>query len=59
MTRREREELVEMLLHRAWWCDANRLPKHRLPGQAIASLPAATRERLAELTAADFQHRVL
>lgn len=57
MTRREREELVEGLIHLAWWCDANQLPKHRKPGQAIERLSPETRRKLEELTAADFQHR--
>lgn len=58
MTRREREELVESLLWGFWPID-NRVPRYKqLPGQFVSMLPDATRRKLAELTAADFQHRL-
>lgn len=56
--RLDREELVFKLFGRAWSHDANRHPKHRAPGQVIASLPEDVRRKLACLTAADFQHRL-
>lgn len=59
MTRREREELVDQLLWRAWAVDARQLPKHRKPGQVIEALKPETRQKLEQLTAADFQHRYL
>lgn len=57
MTRREREELVDGLLMRAWFESSRCRMADRMPGQVVASLSPETRRRLAELTAADFQHR--
>ena len=58
MTRREREALVEKLFGCAFSVDANQPPRLRKPGQVIERLTPEVRRKLAELTAADFQHRV-
>jgi hypothetical protein len=57
MTRREREVLVDQLIHGAWWFDSRHKPGTGKPGQVIAAFPTETRRKLEELTAADFQHR--
>lgn len=57
LTRREREDLVEMLMNRAWMVDARQGVRTRAPGQVIASLNEEQRRKLAQLTPADFQHR--
>ncbi len=55
MNRREREELVMRLLGSALGVDRNRKRSNQKPGEVIQRMTAEEREKLSELTAADFQ----